>query len=97
VKIWDTQTGQDVQELRGSNAAIPGVAFSPNGHRLASASHDGTVKIWNSQSGQELLTLAGHAGRVCHVAFSPDGHRLATNGQDGTVRIWDATPLTAEP
>jgi WD40 repeat protein len=34
---WDAQTGH--------TGSVEGVAFSPDGHRLASASRDGTVKI----------------------------------------------------
>ena len=54
------------------------MAFSPDGQRLASASHDGTVKVWDAATGQETLTLKGHTGVVSSVAFSPDGKRLAS-------------------
>jgi WD40 repeat protein/DNA-binding SARP family transcriptional activator len=69
---------------------IEGVAFSPDGMRLATASYDGTAKIWDAASGRELLTLRGHTGEVYRVAFSPDGRWLATGGEDGTARVWDA-------
>jgi WD40 repeat protein len=65
------------------------VAFSPDGRRLASASHDNTVRVWDTASGQEVLTLHGHGQEVQSVAFSPDGRFLASAGRDGTVRLWD--------
>ena len=34
-----------------------GVAFSPDGKRLATVSADQTPKVWDAQSGKELLTL----------------------------------------
>jgi WD40 repeat protein len=67
-----------------------GVAFSPDGTRLASASYDETVKVWDVASGQELRTLRGHTGSVRSVAFSPDGARLASASSDNTVKVWDA-------
>jgi WD40 repeat protein len=64
--------------LRGHSKVVLGVAFSPDGKRLATASGDNTAKVWNAISGQQVLTLRGHSGSVYRVAFSPDGKRLAT-------------------
>src|SRR5262249_29953805 len=58
--------------LRGHTDAVTSVAFSPDGQRLASASHDKTVKVWESGTGKQLLTMRGHAHWVTGVAFSLD-------------------------
>jgi WD40 repeat protein len=76
--------------LRGHAGFVDGVAFSPDGKRLATASWDSTAKVWDAVSGQELLTLRGHSGGVSGVAFSPDGKRLATASDDATAKVWDA-------
>jgi WD40 repeat protein/tRNA A-37 threonylcarbamoyl transferase component Bud32 len=67
------------------------VAFSPDGHLLASAGWDQVVNVRDAASGRVLHTLTGHADTIYSLAFSPDGSRLASAGADRTVRLWDAT------
>jgi WD40 repeat protein len=76
--------------LRGHTDAVSSVCFSPDGRRLASASHDRTVKVWEAQTGQEVLSLQGLPGWVTGVCFSPDGRRLASASPDRTVKVWEA-------
>ena len=66
------------------------VAYSPDGHQIASGSWDKTVRVWDAVSGTELPVLRGHEGRVESVFYSPDGRRIASGSEDNTVRVWDA-------
>ncbi|MBR8835916.1 MAG: AAA-like domain-containing protein [Stigonema ocellatum SAG 48.90 = DSM 106950] len=74
--------------LEGHSSYVWGVAFSPDGKTIATASSDNTVKLWNL-SGQPLQTLKGHSSRVNSVAFSPDGKTIATASGDNTVKLWN--------
>ena len=48
VRVWDTATGQPVLTYRGHTDAVLGVAYSPDGQSLASASLDLAVKVWDA-------------------------------------------------
>jgi len=85
------QTSRVQLTLRGHTATVVGIAFSPDGRRIATASRDTTAKVWDAVTGQELLTLSGHTDFVNGIAYSPDGKRLATASSDKTVKVWDAT------
>jgi eukaryotic-like serine/threonine-protein kinase len=74
---------------------VIGVAFSPDGERLASAGGDGAVRIWNSRTGKRILEIsAAHEKGACSVVFHPHGKHLASAGADGRVKVWD---LTTDP
>jgi WD40 repeat protein len=89
VRVWDAQTGEQTFEMRGHMGTVSGVAFSPDGKRIVSASHDKTVRVWDARTGKQMLVLTGHADIVTSVAFSPDGKRIVSASRDHTVRVWD--------
>jgi RNA polymerase sigma factor (sigma-70 family) len=47
VHLWEAATGRRIRTLVGHRNEIAALAFSGNGRRLASASHDSTVLIWD--------------------------------------------------
>jgi hypothetical protein len=80
--------------MRGHGNFVKGLAFTPDGTRLASGGEDEFVKLWDVTTGEEVLGLRGRGSRFVSVAFSPDGRRLAAAGLDGKVEVWDARPWT---
>jgi WD40 repeat protein len=90
VRLWDVGANALVGVLLGHVGGVSGVAFGPDGERLASSSLDGTVRLWELASGTTIGVLTGHQSLVRAVAFSPDGSLVASGGTDQTVRLWDA-------
>ena len=73
---------------RGTRTHIYGVAFAPDGRRLATASYDTTGRIWSVADGRCEQVLRGHAKEVRCVAWSPDGKVVATGSYDQSIRLW---------
>jgi WD40 repeat protein len=76
--------------LKEHKGWVGGVAFSPDGTTLATASADGTVKFWDSATGRLQGTVEAHSDIVSALAFSKDGKHFATASFDGTAKVWTA-------
>jgi WD40 repeat protein len=82
--------------LAGHEFGVTAIAFSPDGHWLATGSWDWTARLWDTQNPTAApVILSGHDGEVLAVAFSPDGQWLATGS--GDTRLWDMQNPTADP
>lgn len=69
---------------------INGVAFAPDGGRIATVGQDGWVRVWSAAG--EALGGAGPVGApLFGVAFTPGGESLVFGGEDRIVRTMPAT------
>jgi len=81
--------------LTGHTDRVWGVAWAPNGRRLASCSGDKTVRVWQRGVGEgQAWTCQAvlddlHTRTVRSVAWSPDGRFLATASFDATTAVWE--------
>ena len=47
IRVWEVESGELVQTLEGHNAAVLGLAVTPDGKTLVSSSSDSTVRLWD--------------------------------------------------
>ena len=81
---------QILRTLRGHRGTIVQARLDANGHRLVTASRDGTARVWDPSTGAVLSTLRGHRKPLSSAELSPDGATALTVAADGTARTWDA-------
>ena len=85
--------------LRPHDGGVNSVAFSSNGHVVATAGDDGIARLWDVRTHRHISQVEiGGRGRSqsgsLNVEFSPNGRDVLSAGtDDGVVRIWDAHSL----
>ncbi|MFO0823907.1 MAG: protein kinase [Gemmataceae bacterium] len=96
VQVHDAVTGQLRWRKSDPSTLVRGIAYSPDGRFLATASApwrefgDGQVRVLNAATGEPVVDFPERVERgLFGLAFSPDGRRLVTVGPDRPVRVWD--------
>jgi WD40 repeat protein/predicted Ser/Thr protein kinase len=77
-----------VTELKGHGAGVTWVAFTPDGEKVLSASHDKTVRVWDWRKSKCERILEGHTDSVRCLALLKS-NLVVSASWDGTVRVWD--------
>jgi WD40 repeat protein len=92
-KADNTDPNQDPNQLREFehfDSGVTALAFSPDGHWLASTgSPGGEVRIHDATNSQRKAVLRTGAGLMLGLSFSSDGERLAAAGSDGKIRVFE--------
>ncbi|ETO19228.1 WD-40 repeat protein [Reticulomyxa filosa] len=89
VRVWDVESGKQLQIFRGHDNRVFAARFSPDGNIVVSCSGDGTIRLWDVNTGTEVMKLKSDTNRIWDVNFSPDGKYVVSGLQDNTIRLWD--------
>ncbi len=83
-----SETGEDLQPTCNSEE---GLAFSPDGAKLAATDDDGALLCWDTVSGELVLDVRGKHEGLSAVTFL-DQRQLAAGGRDvdegAPVSVW---------
>jgi WD40 repeat protein len=93
--IWNAADGSEVASLDSEDFIITGVAYSPDGARIITASAGRGLRLWDARRRVSIAEMQGHRDMITSLGFSPDGSLAFTTGLDGTARLWDGR--TGEP
>jgi WD40 repeat protein len=89
VHFWDPEQASPAGDpLSAEDNAIWGVAWSPEGDRLATASDDWAAYVWDVATHDLIAKLTSLPQGGTGVAFL-GGETIATTSRDGSVRLFD--------
>jgi F-box and WD-40 domain protein MET30 len=85
VRVWNLDTGVELQCLRGHTRAIRALQFDEV--KLITGSMDSTLKVWDWRRGRCIRTLNGHSDGVVCLNF--DSNVLVSGSVDTTIKVWN--------
>ncbi|XP_052179546.1 DENN domain and WD repeat-containing protein SCD1 isoform X2 [Diospyros lotus] len=88
VIVWDKQTTQLLEELKGHDAQVTCVRML-SGERVLTASHDGTLKMWDVRTDTCVATVGRCTSAVICMEYDDSTGILAAAGRDVVANIWD--------
>lgn len=92
IRIWDAAKAASERVLTDPalvDAQLFATAWSPDGARLAVASHRQGVFVYDMQARSlQRVGRSAEPPRIRRVAWSPDGRYLAAAGEGGTILVW---------
>jgi WD40 repeat protein len=107
ISLWDVETGKRRGAIRNDPGSRCSLAFSPDGHFVASApkwhadsrrGDERELRIWELASGRLVRSFQIPEYSLAHsLIFSPDGKTLYSGMADTTILAWDAIPTVPRP
>src|SRR5262249_35435248 len=89
IRLWDTTTGKETGQLKGTGWYPWGLAFTSDGKILYSTGWDGIVRRWDVPARKQLPLPDGQVRGSEVVAASPDGKLLAYQDEADVIRLVD--------
>ena len=95
LRIYDTQTGRQLQIFQCVCNDNHAVAYSNDGRLLAAGGRCGTIRVWDIATGRLTSEFTAHRKRIRSIEFDTRGHILSC-AEDQVVRLTNPN-LPAEP
>lgn len=89
VMVWRVADGHLLWEGR-HESEVECLAWSPDGHRLATGGEDYFLRVWDAATGRPLAAIEQTEAGFDGLAWSPDGGTIAGGDEAGNVVFYAA-------
>ena len=87
--LWDLETGQCLQTLRGHSQLIRRVAMTRDGRLAVTISDDNEVRLWDLAAGQCTRVLQPCSRKIQSIALDTERSQALCTDSDNRLSIWD--------
>jgi WD40 repeat protein len=103
VRLWELETGKEINRHTDHTELVKCAAYSPDGQSVLSGGgstydlatdtftrgKDCDLRLWAADSLKEIRRFKGHEDTVWGIVFTPDGKQALSTANDQTIRLWD--------
>ncbi len=90
VRLWNVADAKEIKVLSGHPDDVYGVAWSPDGKRLASIGYGGNLIVWDVEAGKPVFQQKVGNNTPCYgVAWSPSGKQIGVAASDNKAYIFN--------
>ena len=83
-RLWDTETGKEIQRFVGHEGSVRSVSLSADGKRLAYSSGDKTVRLWDTETGRLLAVYPVQDDSIA-IQFSQNNREIYVADKGGAI------------
>ena len=93
VTIWSITTGEKLLGPLKHGNDVMGVKFSPDGGRLATACHNGSIRIFNAHNGDQLISIKNPipVNSYLSIVWSTHGQQLFAASKGYKIKSFDSS------
>lgn len=85
--------------LKGHKDGVSVLAWGPNGHFIASGSHDNMIKVWDIKklNKKPILNLVEHKDSIHKISWDQKGKHILSLSRDNIMKVWDFKSNKTKP
>ena len=89
----DVETGEPLRPaVIGHDGGGWSAAYSPDGSRLLTGAHDGSVSLWDARSGELMGSVVIPERSTATADFGADGRSATIVSRSRGVYVWNTDP-----